>query len=1579
MNIPSPTLPPSMVAPIHSHSLFDVPPETLGKLAETHIRFHFKAGLTWKGYSYFYLKVNPDVESLMRLGHLDYNGRNALEEMSTFLTTTCLEAIHHVDIGGQGLIREQLREIRWHVEPNPDPVVNYLMQWILLGMGKSDTIPGPYVIAGEAISETAPLIQTRSSLRMPLLFDEVVKEDALLPINPRTALIPQKHIKEALDNGFTQVQVLQALIQFFSGGTDVAVAYTENGMQQNDALLKTFQNHQDAQFIVCSYDVDPAATLMLQKHQIAVMIHRTQKEILYIDSLQEDRHHVPQLKALLEIFPGYVLKNENQKSQYAKQSLHRADSSCCGMYTFLNIRTHLLPGAVTATRKIQFSVEALREEIKNLLVLAQSVSVEYYMHQLMKQVYVINCAFLDIPLEEQRYPMEELYTNLSLITEVDQQKREAMECDLRFHERDTAMEALHAREKETRSIELKEIFEPKDSRKAQKVLLVGRAGVGKTTLCQKIAYDWAKGELWPWKFKSVIWIPLRQLNERVASGQSLAPEKFPDLEEWLISIMREIGLASLGGNMVRDELRDYLIHHRSEILILLDGYDEAKPLVKESIKKLIAGDRNHPQPLYLLILSRPGDLAGIHACTDTHVESIGFSEEQSRTYATRFFAQHSARSKSRDVGNEFMAELDKNPMMKGLSSVPLQLQMMCRQYRRNSHVFATGMAGLYSDMVTGFFDWAQLKGIGRIEQRNDMQTCLGAIAKAALRGGQLIFPGELIGEVMTEYPQISVEMILGCGLIKAQGNIRNPEYIFLHLTFQEYLAADYLMRQGKGHIEAYIVENKYKPQFQLVFQFLSGLMDSHRQHDVSWFFETLEKTSRDLAMGRYHDMLILRCLNECEDRGGLYDSNQALVRVNTALKAELMQKKEKGYIALASLMKIVSSFPIIQSRKEIVQPLIEALRSYDKIVREGAAKALGELRSNKPEVIQALTLALKDSNDQVRRMAARVLRKLRISNPEVIQALIIALNDSACIVQDDAALALMQLGNSNPELIQALLFPVEIKRNPSTEVTAIALSRLARNNPEVIRTLIFALNNSNNEVRDRAVRALGRLKDSNPEVIQALLLALKDSSSWIKQKAAEGLMKWADSNPEILRALILALQDSDAQVRSKVVEVLGNLDNRNLDVIEALISNLRNSDDIARGNVVEALGKLGNSNAEVIQTLILALQDSSKLVRSRAAKALGKLENSSQEVIEALISGLRDSDYGVRIDVAKALEKLGNSCPKVMEALISGLKDSNDEIRKNAAQALALSRYSNPELIRALIIALWDSHYGVREYSAMALGNVRNSNPEIIQAFMKALKDSNYSIRCNAAEALGKLGNSNPEIIQALIQALKDTDYWIRGYAVAALGKLGNGNSEVIKALIFSLRDSDGKIKAQVANALGNLSSGNPEVAEALIFSLRASEDAVKVEAADALRILECVDPEFAKELLCFHYFAKESDLQFRPFAVEALGNLGCGSPDVVATLLHALKDSETQVRTKAKTALRALFQDTLRYALTTLQEEAILFITEHAIENQIPLYTRRISERVYCICTLHHGQEIQIEGSKEQVEQFEERLTTIR
>jgi predicted NACHT family NTPase len=151
----------------------------------------------------------------------------------------------------------------------------------------------------------------------------------------------------------------------------------------------------------------------------------------------------------------------------------------------------------------------------------------------------------------------------------------------------------------------------------KRILIRGRAGVGKTTLCKKIVYDFLHNQMWARFFDRVLWIPLRNLKGKSGLDQLLREEYFStmhlDSDCLVPALLQSICDQTYG-----------------RTLLLLDGLDEIsrEPNVTEAFTDLL---NRHD----VIITSRP---YAVHLpCLgpfDLELETIGFYPNQVQAYRT---------------------------------------------------------------------------------------------------------------------------------------------------------------------------------------------------------------------------------------------------------------------------------------------------------------------------------------------------------------------------------------------------------------------------------------------------------------------------------------------------------------------------------------------------------------------------------------------------------------------------------------------------------------------------------------------------------------------------------------------------------------------------------------------------------------------------------------------------------------------------------------------------------------------------------------------------------------------------------
>ncbi|MCJ1311408.1 hypothetical protein MMC25_005079 [Agyrium rufum] len=193
----------------------------------------------------------------------------------------------------------------------------------------------------------------------------------------------------------------------------------------------------------------------------------------------------------------------------------------------------------------------------------------------------------------------------------------------------------------------------------RRVLIQGRAGVGKTTLCKKIVHDYVHHGMWANSFDRLLWIPLRRLKGK-SGTYNLATFLHG---EYFAHEAQDKGFSEA----MWERLSDQSFEQRT--LFLLDGLDEVsqdwspETPVYRFLQELLA------QPNAILT-SRPQGLSERVGHFDLQLETIGFSPTEVNEYLN-----HSIDNE--DTVKNIQRFLQDRPLIQGLVRIPIQLDALC--------------------------------------------------------------------------------------------------------------------------------------------------------------------------------------------------------------------------------------------------------------------------------------------------------------------------------------------------------------------------------------------------------------------------------------------------------------------------------------------------------------------------------------------------------------------------------------------------------------------------------------------------------------------------------------------------------------------------------------------------------------------------------------------------------------------------------------------------------------------------------------------------------------------------------------
>ncbi len=261
-------------------------------------------------------------------------------------------------------------------------------------------------------------------------------------------------------------------------------------------------------------------------------------------------------------------------------------------------------------------------------------------------------------------------------------------------------------------IALEKLFEKQKLRDGlegvpQRILIQGRAGIGKTTLCKKLVHEYYENQRWQDQFENVLWIPLRHLKTQ-------GPIHLQDF-------LRTKYFITHPDKNQAEGLAKALHGTKDQVLFILDGLDEVAELLHEDHPKhdflaLLLSQK------HVLITSRPAGVSAAQCGTlDLELETIGFSADNVQTYIKNNVSDaHQAAA--------IQQFIHRTPLVQGLVNIPIQLDALCYSWDELPHRQNISMSMLYQAMA----DKLWRKDSVRLEKRGGKNSPLDASALKTL-------------------------------------------------------------------------------------------------------------------------------------------------------------------------------------------------------------------------------------------------------------------------------------------------------------------------------------------------------------------------------------------------------------------------------------------------------------------------------------------------------------------------------------------------------------------------------------------------------------------------------------------------------------------------------------------------------------------------------------------------------------------------------------------------------------------------------------------------------------------------------
>lgn len=1104
------------------------------------------------------------------------------------------------------------------------------------------------------------------------------------------------------------------------------------------------------------------------------------------------------------------------------------------------------------------------------------------------------------------FPISTSFINVAIIEEKEQKakdnylkQQDSLDSSQVATFRDGRINSFEDIHKPKKPILVSEIFDQKEDEKPlQHILIEGRAGIGKTTLCQYIANQWAEEEgklkAWREKFEVVIWLPLRELlvNSRI------------DFEkDDLATIIHRHFLTRVERKQftVEDVNIELTRLKKSEkLLLLLDGYDEIVPALTENRAFKEFFEEELLANTHWILTSRP--FYAINIKVDRRLENIGFVDEDIPSYVNQFFSDvtEEAQTEQEDKTQALIQWLQQNSNLHGIAHIPVNLELICSIWEHDSHELSQSlnMTLLYEKIVLNLFKRYLHKFYGRpltkltwqglaYEKKLDCQSLMKFLETVAWEGMQS--PGVILsaskindvacalwldGEVCEQQAKAALSdlgLLKGLGIAKT--SVLDQDYYFIHLTFQEYFAARYVVSHfAENEIQNFIKQHKFNKGYEVVWWFVAGLLgksDEHNKDDnLQKYFDLL--ASEPISFFLIHQ----RCLEiRCWDEAGLPDFPQKEQWKKDVLFFTSTTNENQESFSLIKNCLLQSPLLLQQFEPDITQQYDSNLKVLDNVMDQHlfVTKKLLALKIKTDVVIQNILRLLQNKNQQICWETIFLLKEFNVTSEATISRLVELLQDQEYILRIAAAIVLMKLEVKTKDAISTL---VALLKNNKYRVCSRTIQNIVSWKIRTNATdtaLVALLQHKHPLIRLAAARGLITLQLELEATCKVLIILLKEEDPAIRVMVVQELVRLQVKSEAAITAFIALLQDEYSPIRLIAAEKLISLQSEN--AIEELMVKqvehaMQEADHIlflvdARAGLLHADQVIAKKLRQFSKSITLVM-NRSEIINSVNVTAkfyslgLGEptaISASHKHGVDALIERILQQLPAVETDFVANLE--GIKIVIVGRPNVGKSTLFNVLTRSHEALVADWSRLTRNRKYGQGILSGRSSYLII---DTGGLGAAENA----IQVLIELIKEEDNLIRLAVAETLIKLQVKTEVAIEVLVFLLKVTDIYITSTAINILARLGVKTETVIAALVELLYYEVKEICLLAAVGLLTLQVEKKAAIQVLISLLR-SED-WHGESKNKLQKLPLSEVEWMEHLSNFLETSPQAFQNFKTF-----------------------------------------------------------------------------------------------------------------
>ena len=642
------------------------------------------------------------------------------------------------------------------------------------------------------------------------------------------------------------------------------------------------------------------------------------------------------------------------------------------------------------------------------------------------------------------------------------------------------------------------------------VLIEGEPGMGKTTYCQKLAFDWASKECVEWdesfpRIDVLLLLRCRGIESTIWDAieeQILPKELKPEESEMFFQFLKE---------------------NSSKVLLLLDGLDEVDPEKLEMFLNLV--QRKLLPGCYIVLTSRHEVGSKVRRYADTLLEIVGFTTTDAECYIRKYF-QH-----AEHLAEALISKVKFDRDLTELTQNPLNTLLLCVIFEDLEGNLPTNRTQLYLEIV--LFILRRYESKNGLSSRGDLLLAykkelmiLGETALDSLCKQELYFDdhkGDIKESLLIKFGFLSVQ---------SGGRKRAPcdRYGFFHKSFQEFFSGYFLAFSVSDDVtksHSVLTDERNRNELFYVFKFMCGIVAlrsedtavSIVQRIASIVNETCGTSVKFLSYLSLADKFINEC-KTCSEN------------VYTKLVRSLGESLEVDRVAIdsSSLMAFRASSPLWN--KECIGTVFQALTSNSTVASLKLAK--WEFSS---EVTNHLSQALRVNT---------CLKSLDLCGNSIGQE---GANSLALSLRVNTSLSFLRLSDNSIGKKGAILLAEALKVN--TSLSSLDLSHNSVSSEGVkslaetlkVNTSLSSLDLSHNSVSSEGVKSLAETLKVNTS-LSSLDLSTNTIGSEGTNSLAQALM--VNTSLSSLKLYSTSISVAGANLLAQVLRVNTSLSSLNL-------------------------------------------------------------------------------------------------------------------------------------------------------------------------------------------------------------------------------------------------------------------------------------------------------------------------------------------------------------------------------------------------------------------------------------------------